>query len=65
MVGKSSFAFEQAYDIIVTEEEGRFDPLILEIFKNKASEFYRIYEENKGDDDLSTPIYKKYLEDLL
>lgn len=62
---KPSFAFEQAYDIIVTEEEGRFDPLILEIFKNKASEFYRIYEENKGDDDLSTPIYKKYLEDLL
>ncbi|HPO61247.1 MAG TPA: response regulator, partial [Exilispira sp.] len=48
---KPSFAFEQAYDIIITEEEGRFDPLILEIFKNKASEFYRIYEENKGDED--------------
>ncbi len=62
---KPSFAFEQAYDIIITEEEGRFDPLILEIFKNKASEFYRIYEENKGDDDLSTPIYKKYLEGLI
>jgi len=62
---KPSFAFEQAYDIIITEEEGRFDPLILEIFKNKASEFYRIYEENKGDDDISTPIYKKYLEGLI
>jgi putative two-component system response regulator len=62
---KPSFAFEQAYDIIITEEEGRFDPLILEIFKNKASEFYRIYEENKSDDDISTPIYKKYLEGLI
>ncbi len=62
-VYKPSLSFDEAYSIIVEKEEGRFDPDILKIFKEKPYEFKRIFEENYVEESV-LPDYKKYLEEL-
>ncbi|MCR4422543.1 MAG: response regulator [Spirochaetales bacterium] len=63
-VYKPKLTFEETYSIITEEEEGRFDPAILKIFKEKAYEFKKMFEDYYGEDESSTPAYQKYLEGL-
>lgn len=63
-VYKPKLTFDETYNIIIEEEEGRFDPGILSIFKDKPYEFKRMFEENYGDEESTMPAYQKYLDDL-
>ncbi|MFN3410596.1 MAG: HD-GYP domain-containing protein [Exilispira sp.] len=62
-VYKPKLSFDETYTIIVEEEEGRFDPDILKIFKDKPYEFKRMFEENYVEEESNLPAYQKYLED--